>query len=202
MAQGLSGTLLLDSRVIDDPHPFYRQLRAEAPVWEIPDTGLFTVSTFGLVADVTARIEGFSSNIDCLLYRDDAGLPCRLPFGDAGVQALAAADPPLRLEPPFRYHMRSVPKDTVLGTVDIPAGATVLLLWGSPTGTTPSSSDPRTSISNGRCRATTWRSGAAPTIASGRPSPASRRATCSPCCSSAPAASPSTPITRRGGSTA
>jgi cytochrome P450 family 144 len=27
--------------------------------------------------------------------------------------------------------MRSVPKDTVLGTVDIRAGATVLLLWGS-----------------------------------------------------------------------
>jgi cytochrome P450 len=37
----------------------------------------------------------------------------------------------LRLEPPFRYHMRSVPKDTTLGGVDIPAGATVLLLWGS-----------------------------------------------------------------------
>jgi len=37
----------------------------------------------------------------------------------------------LRLEPPFRYHMRSVPKDTTLGGVDIPARATVLLLWGS-----------------------------------------------------------------------
>ena len=37
----------------------------------------------------------------------------------------------LRLEPPFRYHMRSVPKDTTLGGVNIPAGATVLLLWGA-----------------------------------------------------------------------
>ena len=37
----------------------------------------------------------------------------------------------LRLESPFRYHMRSVPKDTTLGGVDIPAGATVLLLWGA-----------------------------------------------------------------------
>jgi cytochrome P450 len=37
----------------------------------------------------------------------------------------------LRLEPPFRYHMRSVPKDTTLGGVDIPADATVLLLWGA-----------------------------------------------------------------------
>jgi cytochrome P450 family 144 len=94
MTQGLSGTLLLDSKVIDDPYPFYRQLRAQAPVWEIPGTGLFTVSAFELLAEATGRIEDFSSNIQCLLYRDDAGLPCRLPFGDAGVQALATADPP------------------------------------------------------------------------------------------------------------
>ncbi len=37
----------------------------------------------------------------------------------------------LRLEPPFRYHMRHVPNDTSLGGVEIPAGATVLLLWGA-----------------------------------------------------------------------
>jgi cytochrome P450 len=37
----------------------------------------------------------------------------------------------LRLEPPFRYHLRSVPSDTTLGGIDIPAGATVLLLWGA-----------------------------------------------------------------------
>jgi cytochrome P450 len=37
----------------------------------------------------------------------------------------------LRLESPFRYLMRSVPKDTTLGVHQIPAGATVLLLWGA-----------------------------------------------------------------------
>ena len=37
----------------------------------------------------------------------------------------------LRLEPPFRYHMRFVPHDTALGGVKISAGATALLLWGS-----------------------------------------------------------------------
>ena len=94
MSPGISGTLLLDSEVIDDPYPFYRRLRAEAPVWEIPGTGVFTVSTFELVAEATGRVEDFSSNITCLLYRDDDGLPCRLPFGDSGVQALATADPP------------------------------------------------------------------------------------------------------------
>jgi cytochrome P450 family 144 len=94
VTQAISPTLLLDSAVIDDPYPFYRRLHAQAPVWEIPGTGLFTVSTFDLLTEVTGRVEDFSSNITCLLYRDDSGLPCRLPFGDAGSQALATADPP------------------------------------------------------------------------------------------------------------
>jgi cytochrome P450 len=37
----------------------------------------------------------------------------------------------LRLEPPFRHHLRSARHDTTLGGVDIPADATVLLLWGA-----------------------------------------------------------------------
>jgi cytochrome P450 len=91
----ISGTLLLDQKVIDDPYPFYRQLQAEAPVWEIPGTGIFVVSTFDLVTQAAARTEDFSSNLKTLLYRDDAGMPCRLTFGDSGAQALATADPPL-----------------------------------------------------------------------------------------------------------
>jgi len=95
MTPGIPGTLLLDANVINDPYPFYRRLRAEAPVWEVPGTGLFTVSTFALVSEVTGRVEDFSSNLRCLLYRDGTGLPCRLPFGDAGTQVLATADPPV-----------------------------------------------------------------------------------------------------------
>jgi cytochrome P450 len=41
------------------------------------------------------------------------------------------AEEALRLESPFRYLMRSVPKDTTLGDIGIPAGATVLLFWGA-----------------------------------------------------------------------
>ncbi|HEX3459869.1 MAG TPA: cytochrome P450, partial [Acidimicrobiales bacterium] len=37
----------------------------------------------------------------------------------------------LRLETPFRYHMRNVTRDTTLGGTPIPAGSTVLMLWGS-----------------------------------------------------------------------
>src|SRR5258708_11708948 len=57
-------------------------------------TGLFAISPFELLDEATNRVDDFSSNITCLLYRDDAGLPCRLVYGDAGVQALATADPP------------------------------------------------------------------------------------------------------------
>jgi cytochrome P450 len=46
-------------------------------------------------------------------------------------QVPAFVEEALRLEPPFRYHMRSVHKDTTIGGVEIPGGSTVLLLWGS-----------------------------------------------------------------------
>jgi len=95
MAPTISGMHLLDPAVIDEPYGFYDELRAGAPVWEIPGTGIFTVATFQLLAEAANRVEDFSSNLNCLLFRDDRGLPCRLPFNDAGVQALATADPPM-----------------------------------------------------------------------------------------------------------
>jgi cytochrome P450 len=56
------------------------------------------------------------------------------------VQALVRSDPAaipsfveevLRFESPFRFHHRSAPRDTELGGVAVPAGALVMLLWGS-----------------------------------------------------------------------
>jgi cytochrome P450 len=94
VTQEIPGTLLLDPKVIEDPYPFYHQLHEHAPVWQVPGTELFVVSSFALLAEATARVEDFSSNMHCLLYRDEQGLPARLSFGSAGVQALATADPP------------------------------------------------------------------------------------------------------------
>jgi cytochrome P450 len=37
----------------------------------------------------------------------------------------------LRLESPFRYHLRHAPHDTELLGTPVPAGATVLLMWGA-----------------------------------------------------------------------
>src|ERR1700678_3456257 len=90
----LVGTLLLDPPVIDNPYPFYRRLREEAPVWRVPGTDVFVVTSFALLLEATARVEDFSSNMNFLLYRDDRGLPRRLSFGDAGSYVLATADPP------------------------------------------------------------------------------------------------------------
>jgi len=95
MPTEISGTMLLDPKVLDDPYPFYRQLHSLAPIWEVRGTGVFIVSTFDLVAEAAARVEDFSSNMRCLLYRDENGLPGRFVFGDVGGQALATADPPL-----------------------------------------------------------------------------------------------------------
>jgi cytochrome P450 len=91
----IPATLLLDSQVIDDPYPFYQRLRTEAPVWRIAETGLYAVSSFEMLSEAASRVDDFSSNISCLLYRDANGLPSRLSYGDAGVQALATADPPM-----------------------------------------------------------------------------------------------------------
>ena len=94
MAPPISGTHLLDPAVIAEPYGFYEKLRAEAPVWEVPGAGIFTVATYQLLAEAAARVEDFSSNLNCLLLTAQ-GMPCRFSFGDAGVQALATADPPI-----------------------------------------------------------------------------------------------------------
>jgi cytochrome P450 len=95
MNQEIPGTLLLDPKVIEDPYAFYRQLQKHAPVWEVPGTEVFAVSSFTRLAEAASRVEDFSSTMPCLLYRDDNGLPARLAFGDSGMQALATADPPI-----------------------------------------------------------------------------------------------------------
>jgi len=101
--QEISGTLLLDPAVLDDPYPLYRQLRERAPVWDVSGTGVYIVSTFELLVEASARVEDFSSAMRCLIYRDEAGLPGRFTFGGTGGQVLATADPPLH-----EIHRRAV----------------------------------------------------------------------------------------------
>ena len=103
MNQEIPGSLLLDPAVLADPYPLYGRLREEAPVWRVAGTEVFIVSTFDLLVEASGRVEDFSSAMQCLLYRDEAGLPGRFTFGDAGGQVLATADPPLH-----EVHRRAV----------------------------------------------------------------------------------------------
>ncbi len=95
MAVALSGTSLLDPAVLAEPYRFYEALRSDAPVWGVPGTDIFTVASFDLLTEAAGRVEDFSSKLNCLLYRDEVGLPRRFSFGDAAVQALATVDPPV-----------------------------------------------------------------------------------------------------------
>jgi cytochrome P450 len=90
----IPGAMLLDPNVIDNPYPFYRRLREEAPVWKVPGTEVCIVSSFALVVEAAGRIPDFSSSMHHLLYRGGDGLPARLAFGQ-GTQVLAVADPPV-----------------------------------------------------------------------------------------------------------
>jgi cytochrome P450 len=90
-------TLLFRPDVLDDPAALYAVLRAKAPVWEIPGTDTFVVSSAALVNEAVARPDDFSSNLASLIFRGDDGCPVVFdmgPLGDA-THVLATADPPV-----------------------------------------------------------------------------------------------------------
>lgn len=89
--------LLFRDDVLADPRPLYAQLRAEAPVWEMPGSNTFVVTSADLVIEAVGRIDDFSSNLTSLVYRGADGRPCvfdMAPLGDA-THVLATADPPV-----------------------------------------------------------------------------------------------------------
>ena len=83
------------------------------------------VTLFSAGAESTAALLGSAA---AMLARDP-DLRERL----RGDPALVAAfiEEAGRLESPFRHHLRSVPRDTELGGTPIPAGSSVMLMWGA-----------------------------------------------------------------------
>ena len=108
----------------------------------------------------------------------------------------------LRLEPPFRYHMRSVPNDTELGGVKIPTGATVLLLWGSANRDPAMFDHPETIDLTGKFHDDMSHSEGASTTALGHPSLGLKPGTCSVFCWPERVTSRSILSARRDGRTA
>ena len=90
----LKASMLLAPSVLDDPYDFYRRLRENAPVWAVPGTDVVAISSFALLSEAVARTEDFSSTMQCLIYRDENGLPARLDFSGAALPTLATADLP------------------------------------------------------------------------------------------------------------
>lgn len=95
MFDPLTANSLLDPSLIDEPVALYAHLVASEPVWRVPGTSVVVVSSFAAVDEALRRPEDFSSNIRSILHRDGSGAPATIPFGDASLDVLATADPPV-----------------------------------------------------------------------------------------------------------
>jgi len=85
----------LGAAFVADPHPLFRQLRRDAPVWQVGDTPLFLVTTWHLVNEAAARVDDFSNHFRHTLFLHDDGTLGVLDNGDAGAtDVFAGADPP------------------------------------------------------------------------------------------------------------
>lgn len=87
---------LLSPEHLEDPYPFFAALRREAPVWEVPGTGAYFVSTWREVEAALARPAEFSSNLASLLIRSEAGGLQRFEMASVGtaLDVLATSDDP------------------------------------------------------------------------------------------------------------
>lgn len=87
---------LLSQQVVDDPYPFYAWLREEAPIYEVPETGIFLVSKRALIEEALDREEDFSANLTGVLMKGSDGQPEVFDLATLGatVDAIANADEP------------------------------------------------------------------------------------------------------------
>jgi cytochrome P450 len=79
--------------IVEDPYPFYAQLRRDAPVWRLPGADAFFVSTWDLVAEAAGRVDDFSNHFRHTLVMDDNGTLGVVESG-GGPDVFAGADPP------------------------------------------------------------------------------------------------------------
>ncbi len=82
--------------LIDDPYPFYARLRRESPVWRVPGTDAFFVSTWALVTEAAGRVDDFSNHFRRGFFTQDDGSVGVLDLGVEGTtpDVFAGADPP------------------------------------------------------------------------------------------------------------
>ena len=82
---------------LDDPYPFYAQLRETDPVHRVSDSNFYLVSTWELVNDAVMRPQDFSSNLTASMVLDPDGGVSEFTMagpGDPG-HVLGTADDPI-----------------------------------------------------------------------------------------------------------
>ncbi len=87
---------ILDPNVIEDPYPMYEVLLRDAPVYQVPGTQVYLVSSWELIHEVLKNHEDYSANLTGILITDEHGEPRLFDFTQFGgtVDAIANADEP------------------------------------------------------------------------------------------------------------
>ena len=120
--------------LLDDPYPMYRRLRQDAPVWRVPGTRTWLVTTWALVSEANGRSDDFSSHLTALLVSGPDGEPVEFDLTSLGtaIDVLATAD-----DPSHAAHRRLVFPHLVPGRVQGLQGELeelALALWSSGAG--------------------------------------------------------------------
>jgi cytochrome P450 len=96
MSQVLGRYNLLDPSVVEDPYPFYSSLLEQSPVYRVPGTEVFLVSSHELVNSALKNHDDYSANLTGVLVTGTNGQPELFDFSQFGgsVDAIANADAP------------------------------------------------------------------------------------------------------------
>lgn len=89
---------LMDPEVMQNPFPFYQWALANAPVLEIPGTGMKMVMNYAMCAEATGRVEEFSNDFTAAIagaMSDDPEIKAILEQGWPQMDTLLTADPPV-----------------------------------------------------------------------------------------------------------
>lgn len=87
---------ILDPSVIEDPYPFYKALLEEAPVYRVPGTAVYLVSSWDLIHQVLKNQTDYSANLTGILVTGADNQPQLFDLTQFGatVNAIANADEP------------------------------------------------------------------------------------------------------------
>lgn len=86
---------ILETSVLEDPHPFFARLRREHPISRVGESGVHPVASWALVDEALGREADFSANLTGVLVRGGDGLPASFALPDTGAShVIATADEP------------------------------------------------------------------------------------------------------------